>query len=353
MLDRGFVGAVQRRDLTGYRITAADARRLAQERVVCEVEALLPAFPDAAEPAAAEFLRRQGKADRLRSLTQAATATRVAEILSEAGVATLVYKGVALATSSTGDWRGRRSADVDILIDRAATTRAHEALLGAGLHRLDDAPTANKSETPDPPSRFKKLRAIETSYAGLPVGIDLHWDVEFPGYFGIPFAESWSRRRRIDDGGLRVWTLSRPEALLVAALHGTREEWRNFRQVLDFAELAARLSESEWREVEKLSQRGAAKSLAVGLAVAGAYGCTGLPAVPTRKGERLGARYLRHDPAQGAKSLGHRPIDALDRRLGRWRTAPNAKVALNALALAAVRQAVESKRSWSLRAGQA
>lgn len=346
MLDRAFVGALQRRDLTGYRITQEDVQRLVQERVVCEVEALLPAFPDVADPDTAAVLSAKARTILMNSLLLAATATRVSDILAEAGVPVLVYKGVALASQTTGDWRGRRSVDVDVLIDRSTTAAAHEALVAAGLHRLDDSPPPHRQSTPNPPSRFKKLRAIETSYVGLPVGIDLHWNVEFPGYLGIPFAESWSRRQRIDDGGLRVWTFGRAEALLVAALHGTREEWRSFRQILDFAELAAGLDDDDWRLAQELSRRGAWKSLGAGLAVAKASGCEGLPGTPTAKGERLGARYLRHDPAEGPQAAGRRPQDALDRRLGRWKTAPNARVALHGFGQALARQVAEPKRSW-------
>jgi hypothetical protein len=348
VIDRNFVGALLRRDLSGYSITRDDVQRLAQERVVCEVDALLPAFPHSADPEATELLGSKARMIRMHSLVLAATATRVSDLLADAGVDVLVYKGVALASQTTGDWRGRRSVDVDILIDRSMTTRAHRALVAAGLRRMGDAPPPQRVEAPDPPSRFKKFRAIETSYAGLPIGIDLHWDVEFPGYFNIPFSESWSRRQRIDTGGLRVWTFSRPEALLVAALHGTREEWRTFRQILDFAELARRLSDEDWGIAQELSRRGAWKSLAAGLAVASASGCEGLPAVPTAKGARLGVRYVRHDPADGARVVGRSPIDALDRRWGRWQTAPNARVALHGLGMAFVRQIAEPKRSWGV-----
>ncbi len=178
-------------------------------------------------------------------------------------------------------WPGRQSADLDVLTDRADVARAHDALIAAGLHRV------GASEAPD---RFFVTRAIETSYAGLPVGIDLHWEVEFPGYLGIPFYDLWSRRHRIDDSGLRLWTLSRPDALLVASLHGTREEWRSFRHILDFAELAVRLSPDEWETAQELSRAGARKSLAVALVVAEASDCRMLPAQPTGRGRQLGAR---------------------------------------------------------------
>ena len=340
VLDRGFVGALLRRDLSGYRITLDDARRIVHERVLSDAVEALSNAPDQADPEARGFLTGAVKSNAMRSLAQAGTATRVAGILADAGVRVLVYKGVALAALTTGQWLGRQSADVDVLIDRADVGRAHDALIAAGLHRV------GATWAPD---RFFVARAIETSYAGLPVGIDLHWDVEFPGYLGLPFDDLWSRRHRIDDSGLGLWTLSRPDALLVGSLHGTREEWRSFRQILDFAELAVRLSPGEWETAQVLSQAGARKSLAVALVVAEESDCRGLPARPTDRARHLGARYLRHDPAQGPQRLGRRPLDALDRRLGRWRTAPGLGVATHAALMAAVRQVVDPKRSWSWR----
>ena len=75
------------------------------------------------------------------------------ELFDAAGVRALVYKGPALAVQTTSTWRGRGSADVDILIDPHTTTTAHDALLRAGLTRRDGPA--------EPPSRMLKYRDRE------------------------------------------------------------------------------------------------------------------------------------------------------------------------------------------------
>lgn len=370
MIDLHIVGALVRGDLSDYELEAQDVVTLAANRAATDlyrayadgsrdlgIEAFANALgavgpTDATSPA---WISRDGlahliqarRAAVVQSLRQTFTANRTAEILAEAEVPALVYKGVAMAVELNGDWRGRQSSDLDVLIAPHSIDAAHEALVAAGLRR--------RGSSAKPPNRFNRFRAFEAPYIGLPVTVDLHWDLESPGYFAIPFGEMWERRKRFTGDGLEVWAPSTAESLLIAAVHGTRESWRSVRHVMDFAQLAAQIEGQDWRLAAELSTRGPEKSLAIALAVAQQCGAAPLPAQPGNWAQEVARVYLA--PVARALSANattgsvvrRDPREALKRRQLRWRTAPNIKVAADGFLRSVLRQVgYGSKRSWQL-----
>ena len=348
MIDQRIVGAIIAGDLRGYRLTAGDVRVVTANRVATDVQRLLDQGRASATPEAGEMLTGASRRAAVRSMTQAMTASRVARILDEAEIPALTYKGVTLAMELHGDWRGRESSDVDVLIAPADINRTHQALTSAGLTR--------SGGDPSPPSAFRRFRAFEVPYGGLPVTVDLHWYVESPGYYRVPFQDLWDRRKRFSGDGLEVWSPSRADMVLIAALHGTREGWRSLRHILDFAKLAVGTEASEWSLAGLLSRHGPQRSLAVALGVARACGVEGLPAQPGPWAQRMASKYLSGLDTALESSLGPRavvrrtPQAAVRRRLLRWQVAPSPAVAADALFRSALRQVGYGKRSWQLAA---
>lgn len=206
-----------------------------------------------------------------------------------------------------------------------------------------------------PPGVFDRFRIFETPYTGLPAVVDLHWDVESPGYFGIPFHASWQRRRRLNGEGLNLWTLSLSETLLIAALHGTRENWRSMRHILDFARVATTIDSDDWLLAGRLSQSGSRRSVAVALGVVEMCGVHELPARPGVWARQIAEQYLA--PVSLALQLGQEPgsvvgrspLDALRRRHHRFRVAPTLGVAFSGLLRSSLCQAGLGPRSWNFR----
>lgn len=343
MIGPQLVGAIVRGDLAGYRLDADDARLIVRQRVATPVQALLQSHPGVADAEAVEILDRAVRRATLASMLQVATSNRIAEILDQAGVRALIYKGVALRQSGGGSWRGRESVDVDVVIDGSDLVRAHEAITAAGLSRVDGKDVA--------PTALSRLVQIEMAYQGLPTTVDLHWRLESRGYLDIPFDRLWDERRRVDADGMAVWTLGAADSVLVSAVHGTREEWRSLRHMLDASTQLAGMPQDEWLEVVEASRCGATKSLAVALAVADACGTIGLPAIPGTWAMTMAQDFLDDwsERASGAKPrLALSPRDALRRRTIRWRLAPSSLAAADGLARAGLRQ-VTQKRSWKVR----
>lgn len=340
MIDQRLVGAIVRGDLSDYRIEAKDARFIVHQRVATPVHALLQTQPEAAGPRAKWILDRTAGESTIWSMFQVATANAVAEMLADAGIRALVYKGVALAAGGLGQWRGRESRDVDVIIDVADVERAHEVMVANGMTRWDGRDSA--------PSRLFRYHDIEVAYSGLPAYVDLHWRLDSPGYLDIPFSALWATRRRITGDSLDVWTIGRAESALVSAVHGTREDWQTLRQMLDASLQLANMPTDEWRHVTELAKTcGASKSLAVALAVAQACDVEELPAQAGDWAREVADELLAKWSAGIKPATAKSPADAMQRRIVRWRLAPRPSAALDSLVRSGVRQVLH-KRSWTL-----
>lgn len=347
-IDLGLVGAIVRSDLTGFHLKLNDARAIAQQRLAAAVYPLVERNPESADDEATHLLARAARRAAVHSMMQVAAANGVTKILADVDVPVLIYKGVALAATSLGSWRARESVDVDILIPPHKAVDAHQALVAAGLTRVDGQTK--------PPGRLFRYHEIELAYSGLPVTIDMHWLLESPGYLDIPFDELWQRRRQVDLDGLRVWTVGAEEAVLISAVHGTREGWRQLRQLLDVSYGLSGMSADMWDRVVRMSSCGATRSLAVALAIAQRCDVPAMPASPGRWAQEMADYFIVESGGIFGRSASHagystrarHPGNALRRRALRWQLAPNSRVAIAGLVRASVRQ-VLYKRSWNLR----
>lgn len=348
VIDARIVGALVRQNLGAYTITAEDARMLVRQKVATPVQAIVDSDNDAArpdlDPEAARILAAAARRASMASMRQAATANRLEALLAGAGIRAIVYKGVAASAMREGAWAGRESVDVDVLIDQPDVPAAHRALIGDGLVRADGVERA--------PGSIFRYHDIEMAYRGLPSTVDLHWRLESPGYLEIPFKQLWERRSRVNSNGLNVWTLDPLDATLLTAVHGTREEWRTLRQMLDVTASLSGMEDHEWRRLADLSRCGASKSLAVALAVAEYCGADSLPATPGEWARATAGTFMEgwSFRTSGAAAPGHTrtPRAALRRRALKWRLAPSPAAAMNGLARSVTRQVLH-KRSWTLR----
>lgn len=266
------------------------------------------------------------------------TAGRVSTILHDAGLRVPCYKGPALALQTTGVWSMRGSADADILIPEGAVAAAHEVLIRHGLSR--------RSGHTGPPSKFLLYRESECGYSGLPCSVDLHWRIEdSPAYFRLPFSELWTSRKEVVGAEHRLWTLGQIDALLVTAVHGSRERWWKWRWALDAYRQMNALSLREWHEsVERARRAGALRSLAMALSVAQTCGLDRSD-LPTANGKlRQTARaWLTTSAAPGEQS----PSAALSRRLDRWRLADSPLASMDGAARATIRQIFPESRTFT------
>ena len=224
------------------------------------------------------------RADRTREVHQAmvvqAATVHVLRALDRAAVPALVYKGVALAARTTGDPTARGGGDVDLLVHPDDVEAAHRTLLLADC-------TFHASYSPAPGSDLWPVARYvnpELPYWWRGVSLDLHWRVDLaPQAFAVPFDTLWDRRTEVQLTGHAVPTLDDVDALLVTAVHGTKERWRRLRWVVDVVRQAEAVPEDAWPDVlARARASGSEESL--GIALHMAEQLMGRPVAPVRPG---------------------------------------------------------------------
>lgn len=160
---------------------------------------------------------------------------RVLAALSDAGVETLVLKGVPLSARLYGDPLLRPGNDLDLLVRPADLVTAVQALtrLGASIGAAFCA---------DPiPTLRERVDALELM---MPDGleIDLHWRLA-PKHVEreLDTAAVWRRRSALTVVGCELYTLSGPDQLRFLVRHGAKHAYCRLRWLADVAQLLPQL----------------------------------------------------------------------------------------------------------------
>ena len=204
--------------------------------------------------------------DILGSMRLQSAAAAITDALTRAGVRSIVYKGVALASQTTGDPASRGFGDVDILVSPTDFIAAHDALIGAGAHLVPGF-------VPDPHSHLwptAQRIGCEAPYRWRGVDLDVHWRFDrLPQIANIKFDDLWARRDHVTLAGQAVATLGAVDALMVTCVHGTKEQWRQWRWVLDVVRQMRSVPAGDWDGIREYAQAtGCEEGLAVGVALA-------------------------------------------------------------------------------------
>lgn len=228
-------------------------------------------------------------------------AAAVTRILHDGGVASMVLRGVVLATRYYPSPGLRYMNDVDILVAPEAATTALELLVVGGLQALDAAL----------PALLRQGHAVIEGAHGR--SIVLHWRMsrhlvpEWAG--GHPNAGVWERGVPIEVRGARTLAPSSSHHLLQVCLDGPRGPGVNLRWVVDaHAILTAEPCEVDWELVVSVARTWRATAV-IGDALAYLVTLTSAP-VPAQVLEELAA------DRPGREVLGRRLSAREGQRLG-------------------------------------
>lgn len=185
-------------------------------------------FPGPVAARMAKVARRNS----LRGLRQRADLGGLLDAFGQAGVRTIILKGLPLSQRLYGDFCRRGVGDVDLLIDRAEVQAAHAALIAAGYRRQG----GDGLRAPD---GWLASRAKDVTY-GDPAGtlVELHfrlWEEDEPE--GWDFPRLWDERSRIDVAGLSLPVLSDRALATYLVIHGARHCWDRLCWLADVAML--------------------------------------------------------------------------------------------------------------------
>jgi len=198
-------------------------------------------------PACQEYMNRVLMTATARNMLADRQIRMVFDALREAGIASLLLKGPALARSVYPDPAIRQSADIDLLIQPQHIPAAEDVLEKLGYTCTLKHFHVNRDKAYEE-NYYPKAR-------GLP--IELHWGIDYS--FNI-FPEGWldaafSRRIAVASGDLSFCTLCPADHLQYLAFHGVfqhpsvRLDW-----IYDVSLVITKITTpEEWKELGRLS----------------------------------------------------------------------------------------------------
>lgn len=299
----------------------------------------LPLADAGAHPGAgavATGLRLAADSEAFHSMRVASTTASLSIAVQRADICALFYKGAALS-SQLGENIGERPAvDVDLLV-------ARESVESVGTI-LESQSFRHEVRHPGVPFGIEARIECERTYRGPGPSADLHWAVDATRSFREPFAELWARRVPVMVAGTPVWTLDPVDALLVTCVHGNREQWRQWKWLVDAGRQVGALDPLALTSARhRARSTGCERALATTLAMLEQLGAVDLP--PSARPGPLAHALAREALDRSARptALPEGPAAGMQRRAWRWRTADSPAEALTGLVSAVGRQASKSR----------
>jgi hypothetical protein len=189
-------------------------------------------------PPQAERLRAL-QLEAVRSGLSVAVGSRaVSRALREAGLRSLVVKGVALAAVQQRPLADRGTGDVDLWVRPAEVGAAIEVLRAHGWR--PPSPVPPRLPGPGWRDRLSSWCSPETAlvHDRYP-DLDLHWRLlRSPAGLELDFDEAWERSVAVDELQGEVRTLAAEDALRHVAAHASKDGWPGLRYLVDVVRLA-------------------------------------------------------------------------------------------------------------------
>ena len=194
------------------------------------------------EAQAEEPLRAVVRKEALCGLQGSACTVRLANLMSEARIRAVIFKGVALGAQTGRSPTDRNGVDVDLLVRPQDWLEAHRVLVAAGYvpDEVRIPPVGDDSRT-----RFVRFTGYEAGYRGPGADTDLHWRLT-PGHLrGLDTEEVIRRAVPVEVSGATVLTLDPDTALAHTVLHGAKDYWGRLRSIVDAHHLVS-VAGADW-----------------------------------------------------------------------------------------------------------
>lgn len=163
------------------------------------------------------------------------------DVLADAGVEAVPYKGPALATQLFGNFAMRQFGDLDILVRPSDARLATDALVAAGLTRV------RAIDERWEPYLHQVRHSLELRDRPARVVIELHWSVA-DRFLGMDLDVDWllSGTTTIDLIGRATAVMQGERLLLALCLHGAKHLWERAVWLAEIGELVARSGAIDW-----------------------------------------------------------------------------------------------------------
>ncbi|HUL96888.1 MAG TPA: nucleotidyltransferase family protein [Usitatibacter sp.] len=199
-----------------------------------------------------------------RNLARARELLEVTALFEAHGIASLPYKGPALAQALHGDVSMREFGDLDILVAPRDVPRARDLLAARGYRPTYALPPAAEAALMRSPLQYHLC--LEHDTLGM---IELHWktDPDYP-VERIDDPQWWGALATTPLLDESVRAFPDEELLAVLCIHGSKHHWTSLAWLVDVAELLRRASIDWERLFARAAGAGYERRLALGLMLA-------------------------------------------------------------------------------------
>jgi hypothetical protein len=205
---------------------------------------------------------------------------RALDVLEEAGVEPIPYKGPALACEAYGDTALRQFVDLDILVRPRDVWKASTALEHAGFGPHFTLRGAREE------AAFLKLSYVQLfTRPGDALAVELHWGVA-PRFFNFHFRVErlWESGAWLTVAGRSVRAIAPEFLTLLLCVHGNKDLWARLEWVAAIDALLTREPRPRLEMIfDEADAHGATRVLLLGLALAKDLLETPLPPTLTKK----------------------------------------------------------------------
>jgi hypothetical protein len=160
--------------------------------------------------------------------------------MSDDGITVVPYKGIAISQQLYGNIAMRPPGDIDIVVLPKDARHAKEIILEMGYHLsfpIDE----------DAQDYRLRNRYCEEFIGHGGVDVELHWaftnqDIRF----SIDMDGLFGRLETIDVAGMPMKAFSKPDLLLILAVHGAKHHWECLEYILQIAVIVRDTPEMDW-----------------------------------------------------------------------------------------------------------
>jgi hypothetical protein len=217
-----------------------------------------------APPTQIERLAKAARANALRCLTLTAELIKITDLLREAGVQAMPYKGPVLAVQAYGDVALREYEDVDIILRQRDMAKADEIAKGLGyrpnhLWAFDSG--ASSTIVPGEYDYRDEARGMV---------VEFHTELTLRHFPVRPDLDEMSQRLiSVMLSGHEIRTFADEDMLAILCIHGSKDFWDRISWIADISEFVHSHPQLDWDAVfRRADALRAGRMLNVGLALA-------------------------------------------------------------------------------------
>jgi hypothetical protein len=244
-----------------------------------------------APPGQVERLTKAARANALRCLTLTAELIRITDLLREAGIQAMPYKGPVLAVEAYGDVALREYEDIDIILRQRDMHKVDGIAKGLGYrpnHPWVFDSGASSTIVPGEYDYRDEARGMV---------VEFHTESTLRHFPVRPDLDEMSRRLvPVKLSGHEIRTFADEDMLPILCIHGSKDFWERISWIADIGEFVRSHPQLDWDAVFcRADALRAGRMLNVGLALAATLLAARLP-------EDVASRLRRDSVAQGVAS---------------------------------------------------